>query len=276
MSEPVRITDPSDPRIDVFRSVRDRDLRGRGGLFIAEGVTVLNVLARSRAHRARSVLLSERKLAGLTPLLETLADAEIFVAAQEILDEIAGFHIHRGVLACGERLAEPHAADLLSAATPADIVLVLFGISNHDNMGGLFRSAAAFGAAGVLLDSTCCDPLYRKAIRVSVGAALITPFARLGEGEDALGLLEAHGFAPIALSPAGRTPLHRLARPDRAALLLGAEGPGLPDAILTRAQTVSIPMAGGFDSLNVATAGSIALHHLRFAGAALAGDDEGV
>ena len=276
MTEPVRITDPSDSRIEVFRAVRDRDVRGRTGLFIAEGVTVLNVLARSGANRARSVLVSERKLAGLGLLLSNLTDAEVYVAPQEVLDQIAGFHIHRGVLACGERLAEPQPAEILSATASGAMVLVLFGISNHDNMGGLFRSAAAFGAAGVLLDHTCCDPLYRKAIRVSVGAALIVPFARLAEGEDALTLLEAHRFTPIALSPAGRTPLHRLARPDRTALLLGAEGPGLPEAILARAHTVSIPMAGGFDSLNVATAGSIALHHLSFAGAALAGDDEGV
>jgi tRNA G18 (ribose-2'-O)-methylase SpoU len=147
--------------------------------------------------------------------------------------------------------------------------VVLFGISNHDNMGGIFRNAAAFGASAVLLDTTCCDPLYRKAIRVSVGAALDLPFARLAPEEDPIALLVAHGFAPLALSPSGATALHQLAPPARAAVLLGSEGPGLPEAILARAQTIAIPMAGGLDSLNVATTSGIVLHHLAFGGAGL-------
>ena len=142
------------------------------------------------------------------------------------------------------------------------MVLALFGIGNHDNMGGLMRNAAAFGVDLVLLDATCCDPLYRKAIRVSVGAALVTPFARLDSENDPIAVLEGAGFTPIALSPSGSEQLKDLERPLRAALLLGAEGPGLPAAILARSRTVSIPMAGGFDSLNVATTSGIVLHHL--------------
>ena len=145
-------------------------------------------------------------------------------------------------------------------------MLVLCGIGNHDNMGGLFRNAAAFGVDAVLLDPDCCDPLYRKAIRVSVGASLIIPFAQVGRDEDLLGLLEAAGFTALALSPKGETRLADLKRPARAAVLLGAEGPGLSDAILARARTVSIPMASGFDSLNVATTAGIVLHHLAFGG----------
>jgi tRNA G18 (ribose-2'-O)-methylase SpoU len=179
-----------------------------------------------------------------------------------VMDAIAGFHIHRGILAHGERSAPLSASDLLAAAGPDALVVVLFGIANHDNIGGVFRNAAAFGAAGVLIDPTCCDPLYRKAIRVSVGAALSLPFARLSPGDDAIALLRAHGFTPLALSPAGRTPLKSLSRPLRPAVLLGAEGPGLPPDILARADTISIPMAGAFDSLNVATTSGIVLHHL--------------
>ena len=138
----------------------------------------------------------------------------------------------------------------------------LFGVSNHDNVGGIFRNAAAFGADAVLLDGACCDPLYRKAIRVSVGAALSLPFARLAPGEDAIALLRDHGYTPLALSPAGRTPLKSLVRPPRPAILLGAEGPGLPPGILAGADTIAIPMARDFDSLNVATTSGIVLHHL--------------
>ena len=133
-------------------------------------------------------------------------------------------------------------------------------------MGGVFRNAAAFGADAVILDSQCCDPLYRKAIRVSVGATLTVPFARLDADEDALGLIARHGIEPIALSPKGTLPLADLASPDRVAVLLGSEGDGLPPEVLARARSVRIPMAKGVDSLNVATASGIVLHHLRFGG----------
>jgi tRNA G18 (ribose-2'-O)-methylase SpoU len=151
---------------------------------------------------------------------------------------------------------------LLAQLPPAALVAVLCGIGNHDNMGGIFRNAAAFGAAAILLDATCCDPLYRKAIRVSVGAALTVPTARLSSDADLVGLLEGQGFEVVALSPRGETPLSAFRRRGRTAVLLGAEGPGLPDALMARTRTVSIPMAGGFDSLNVAVTSGIVLHHL--------------
>jgi tRNA G18 (ribose-2'-O)-methylase SpoU len=259
------IDDPQDPRITAYRDVRERDLVGREGQFIAEGEVVLKVLLRGGRQTAQSVLIAEKRLAGLTPLLADLPEAvPVYVAGQKVLDAIVGFPIHRGILAVGRRAPLPSAADLLAGLGPRALVLALFGIANHDNMGGIFRNAAAFGAAAVLLDGDCCDPLYRKAIRVSVGASLIVPTARFAAGEDAVATLLGQGFTPIALSPSGSTTLAGLGRPARAALLLGAEGPGLPAEVMARTRTVSIPMAGGFDSLNVATTSGIVLHHLAF------------
>jgi len=259
----IRIDDPADPRIAAFRDVRERDVAGRENGFIAEGEVVLRVLSRTTLYRTRAVLLAEKRVEKLAPLVGAFsADVPIYWAGQAVMDAIAGFPIHRGILAFGER-GDPPAPDALLADLPARaIVLALFGIANHDNIGGIFRNAAAFGADAVLIDATCCDPLYRKAIRVSVGGALTVPFTRLGGGEDAVGLLARHGFETLALSPAGATRLADLAPPARAAVLLGAEGPGLPDAVLARADAIAIPMAGGFDSLNVATTSGIVLHHL--------------
>ena len=181
------------------------------------------------------------------------------------MDAVVGFPIHRGILALGRRVTAPSATELLAALPDEALVLVLCGIANHDNVGGLFRNAAAFGADAVLLDADSCDPLYRKAIRVSVGAVLTMPFARLARDEDLVEVLAAGGFEALALSPRGETRLADLTRPKRAAVLLGAEGPGLAEAVLARSRTVAIPMATGFDSLNVATTAGIVLHHLRFA-----------
>ena len=252
-----------DPRIAAYRDIRERDLTGRQGRFIAEGEVVLRVLAASAHHRALSVLIDGKRLDKLAPILDALpTDTPVYVASSAVVDAIAGFPLHRGILAIGER-GSPLSADALLASAPERaVVLVLHGIGNHDNMGGLFRNAAAFGAHAVLLDPTSCDPLYRKAIRVSVGAALHVPFARLGEDEDPLALLERHGFAPLALSPSGATTLAELIPPARAAVMLGAEGPGLPVALMARATAVRIPMAQRWDSLNVATTSGIVLHHL--------------
>ena len=261
------IDDADDPRIAAYRQVRERDLVGREGGFIAEGEVVLRACVRGGRTQLASVLLAQKRVEGLRDVLEALpAATSIYAAGQSVLDRIVGFHIHRGVLAHGLRPHMPSAQDLLSGLGPTALVVALFGIGNHDNVGGVFRNAAAFGAGAVLLDGGCCDPLYRKAIRVSVGASLIMPFTRFAAGDDPIDLLEAAGLEPIALSPAGATPLHRLAPPARAALLLGSEGQGLPDALMARCRTVAIPMAGGFDSLNVAVTSGIALHQLVFGG----------
>jgi tRNA G18 (ribose-2'-O)-methylase SpoU len=266
----VLISEPDDPRVAVYRQVRERDLAGREGGFIAEGEVVLRVLLGGGALcRPDSLLIAAKRLPTLTPLLGSLPeDVPVYAAGQAVMDAVVGFPIHRGIMAYGRRPRGFDAAGLLGHVGRAGaLVLVLFGISNHDNMGGLFRNAAAFGADAVLLDATCCDPLYRKAIRVSVGAALKVPFARFGHEVDPLGLLESAGFTALALSPGGEQAVATLTRPGRAAILLGAEGPGLPPDLLKRARTVTIPMAPGWDSLNVATASAIVLHQLTCGGA---------
>jgi tRNA G18 (ribose-2'-O)-methylase SpoU len=261
----IAVTDPLDRRLAPYRDVRERDLVGREGGFIAEGEVVLRVLiAGGGPCRAASLLVADKRLERLTPLIEALPDpVPVYVAAPAVMDAIVGFPIHRGILAHGLRAPDAGAKALLAGLPPRALVLALFGIANHDNMGGIFRNAAAFGADAVLVDSTSCDPLYRKSIRVSVGAALKLPFARLAE--DPLALLADAGFTALALSPRGAEPLAGLARPDRVCVLLGAEGPGLPDALLAGARTVAIPMAPGWDSLNVAAASAIILHELSAA-----------
>jgi tRNA G18 (ribose-2'-O)-methylase SpoU len=260
----VPIADPADPRARPYVAVRERDVVGRGDGFIAEGEVVLRVLlGPGSLARPRSLLIAENRLARLEAMIAPLADdVPVYAASQAVMDAIVGFPIHRGVMAHGVRPPDAGAATLLAAAPPWAIALALFGVSNHDNMGGIFRNAAAFGASAVLIDGACCDPLYRKAIRVSVGAALRVPFARLGPREDVIALLADAGYTPLALSPAAAEPLAGLVRPPRAALLLGAEGPGLPAHLLARSRAIGIAMAAGWDSLNVAAASAIALHEL--------------
>ncbi|HVV95276.1 MAG TPA: RNA methyltransferase [Hyphomicrobiales bacterium] len=268
MPVPVEIDDPADPRIAAYRAIRERDLVGREGRFVAEGEVVLRLLLRSSRFRPESVLIDRRRLPALAALLsEVPSDVPVYAAAQAVIDGVAGFSIHRGVLAMGRRGTEP-AAEALVAALPARArLLVAVGIANHDNMGGLFRNAAAFGVDAVLLDPTACDPLYRKAIRVSVGAALTVPFARAASLDALLDLLARAGIATYALSPEGATDIAALVPPGRFALVVGTEGPGLPEAVLRRLPGLRIPMAGGFDSLNVATAAAVALYALEQAAA---------
>lgn len=262
----VSILDADDPRIAAYRQVRERDLTGRDGGFIVEGEVVLRKAVSAGRHALDSVLLAEHRVEKLGDAVAALPlETPVYAAPQQVLEHIVGFPIHRGILAHGRRAPDVPVRTLTGTLGKKALVLVLFGIGNHDNMGGAFRNAAAFGADAVLLDPSCCDPLYRKAIRVSVGAALAVPFARFEDGEDPVETLTAAGVEPIALSPRGETMLSALKPPARAALLLGSEGPGLPEAILSQCRTVSIPMARGFDSLNVATTAGIALHHLVFA-----------
>lgn len=259
------IADPDDPRVAPYRAVRERDLVGREGRFVVEGEVVLRLaLARGR-FGLESLLLSPARATALADALATLPEGvPVYCAEPAVMAAIAGFAIHRGVLAIGLRGEEPDADALLSTLPEEALVVALVGLANHDNVGGVFRNAAAFGADAVLLDAQSCDPLYRKAIRVSVGAALTVPFARAGAPLALLDALERAGIEPIALSPRGRERTEALAAdpPRRAALILGAEGPGLPDALIARARTASIAMAGDFDSLNVAVASGIALHAL--------------
>jgi tRNA G18 (ribose-2'-O)-methylase SpoU len=263
MSDIIPIDDSADPRIAAYTNIRERDLLGREGMFIAEGEVVLRVLLTRSRHQPVSVFIAEKRVPSLAPLIAALPDpVPVYTAHQEIMDRIAGIHLHRGVLALGRRSPPVSAEQLLAAAGPQAIVLCLFGIANHDNVGGIFRNAAAFGADAVILDTASCDPLYRKAIRVSVGGSLTIPFARFGPGDDAVDLLARHGFAALALTPNGAVSLEALPIAERIAVLLGSEGAGLPAEILARAKTVRIPMAADFDSLNVATTSGIVLFEL--------------
>ena len=259
----IPIEDPDDPRVAAYRDVRERDLVGRQHLFVAEGEVVLRALARSRFVEPVSVLLAQKRVAAQQPILSQLDDAvPVYCAADAVMDQIAGFPMHRGILALGRRRAVHSAAALLIDLPQTATVLVLCGIANHDNMGGLFRNAAAFGAQAVLLDAECCDPLYRKAIRVSVGAALLVPFGHFQRGEDFVSLLKASQVRPLALSPSGVTRLTAIRPAGRTALILGTEGAGLSAEVMAQCETVAIPMATDFDSLNVATSAGIVLHHL--------------
>ena len=199
----VPIDDPDDPRIAVYRQVRERDLVGRGGGFIAEGEVVLRVLLGPASRfAAASLLVAEKRLERLAPLLARVdPEVPVYAAGQAVMDAIVGFHIHRGILAHGLRGPEPDAETLMRGLPPRAVVLMMFAIANHDNLGGLFRNAAAFGADAVLLDAASCDPLYRKAIRVSVGAALSAPFARLAADQDPLGSAGPHRFRGYRAQP---------------------------------------------------------------------------
>lgn len=258
----IAVADPADARVAPYRAVRDRDLARGDGLFVAEGEVVVRVLLSGRSRfRARSLLVADAA-AGRALAAEFGASLPVYVASREVMDAIVGFPIHRGILAVAGRGEPAAAADVVPAAGGA-LVLVLCGIANHDNVGGAFRNAAAFGADAVLLDAASCDPLYRKAIRVSAGASLIVPFSRGGDPGALLSRLDGAGFGIVTLSPNGPDLMETGAWPGRTALVVGSEGRGLPEAVLRRWPPVRIAMRPGFDSLNVATASGIALHAAR-------------
>ena len=260
----IPIATADDPRIAPYRVLKDRELDRGHGRFIVEGTIALEKLIRTRRFPIDSLFLCDKRTATLDALIADLDPSiPVYVAPQPVMDALAGYHLHRGVLALATRSAEP-TIDQLVASLPSGplTLLVLIGLSNHDNVGGCFRNAAALGASAVLLDETSCDPLYRKAIRVSSGAALSLPFAQGGGGASLLSALHAEGIETWSLSPTGGETLQSLTPSERLAIVLGAEGPGLPADLMSRSRRVSIPMAGGMDSLNVATAGAIALSHV--------------
>jgi len=269
-ADPVRIEDPADPRIAGFVSIRERDLTGRDGLFIAEGTVVLRMLgqaaARANGFAAEAILLLENRLAGIADLLEAFPPGvPVYVASVAVFDAIAGFNMHRGVLALGRKPAAAAEAGLLGRLPETSLVLAGCGLSNHDNVGSIFRNAAAFGADAVFLDETSCDPLYRKAIRVSVGSVLAVPFARRLPAQAMLRGLADAGFEIWGLSPRGEVPVSAIPAARRIALVLGTEGEGLPQGVLASFRTARIPQRPGLDSLNVATASGIALYEIASA-----------
>lgn len=265
MSEIIRIEDADDPRIAEFVGIRERDLTRGEGRFIAEGTVVLRMLAAAHAagqrFRAEKILLLENRLDGVSDILAAFPpEVPVHVASSQVLDRIAGFHLHRGVLALGRRIETPSPGELLGNLPERALVVAAFGISNHDNIGSIFRNAAAFGADAVLLDDACCDPLYRKALRVSVGSVLSVPYSRAGSMEEILTSLSAASFDVWGLSPAGEREVSAVPAAARMALITGTEGEGLPPAILSTIRTARIAQAPGLDSLNAATATGIALY----------------
>jgi tRNA G18 (ribose-2'-O)-methylase SpoU len=261
------ITGIDDRRVDAYRGVRDGELVRARGLFVAEGRLVVRRVLEDRRFRLHSVLVTQTALDDLSPALaSTECDVPVLVASASELAGIAGYDVHRGCLALVHR-PPPIAIDGLIAS--ASTLVVLEAVTNADNVGGVFRNAAAFGADGVLLSPTCCDPLYRKAIRTSMGAALRVGFAR-ADAEDWPGVLKRvrrAGFTIVALTP--REPSETLetfaarTRPSKIALVVGTEGAGLTPAVEGAADhRVRIPISGEVDSLNVAVAAGIVLYRL--------------
>ncbi|MDQ1519317.1 MAG: hypothetical protein QOI55_390 [Actinomycetota bacterium] len=253
-----------DPRIADYVALSDPDLRRRveedGRFFIAEGPLVVRTLLATDRH-VRSVLVTPPQLDALADTLEGL-DAPIYVVQPDVMRATVGFDLHRGAVAAADRYKLPALGGVLDGARR---VAILERVNDHENLGGLFRNAAAFGVDAVLLCPQCSDPLYRRSVRVSIGHVLTVPWTRAAPWPDALDEVRSHGFRLLALSPASdATTIHDVAAgpDDKVALLLGAEGPGLSASALAHAVTrVRIPMARGVDSLNVAVAAAIAFHH---------------
>ena len=261
------VADLDDPRLADYRHLREPSrrmgLERSRGIFIVEGHRSLEALLAS-PYRMRSVLVTTDHAGRVEPLVAD--DVPIYALPARSIEALSGVHFHRGVLAVGERPAERAVDDVVGGARR---VLVLEAVNDHENVGSLFRNAAAFGVDAVVLDPTSADPLYRRATRVSLGHVLRVPFARVATGAwpGALSGLRAAGIQTVALTPALHAePLGALVahQPHRVALLVGAEGPGLSDAALSAAdRLVRIPMVHGVDSINVATAVAIALSALH-------------
>lgn len=258
----IEITDPADPRLADYRDLRDVELRkhleAEHGLFLAEGEKVVR-RALEAGFAPRSLLMAPRWLDGLADVLAT-TDAPCYVLDEAMAEEVTGFHVHRGALASLERRPLPPVADVLDGARS---VLVLEDIVDHTNVGAILRSGAALGFDAVLLSPRCADPLYRRAIKVAMGAVFTMPWTRLPDWYDALPDLSAAGFTTVALTLApDSTPVEEaVAGVERLALVLGSEGHGLSTRWEQSAdRRAIIPMREGIDSLNVAAATAVACY----------------
>jgi tRNA G18 (ribose-2'-O)-methylase SpoU len=261
------VADARDARLDDYRELRDPERRLARGQFVAETRDVVASLIGCGRFPVESVLLTEASLAALGRAVDALpASTPVYVASHATIQAVVGFRFHRGCVAVGRRGTEPSLSDVL-AADPRLLVLCE-DLVNPDNVGGVFRNALAFGADAVLLSSRCCDPLYRKVVRVSMGAVLRVPFARLSDWPGSIATLRQAGFAVLALTTSGGVDVGELgALPERLAVLLGGEADGLSPASREAASMrVTIPMVRGVDSLNVATAAGIVLWRLRAGG----------
>ncbi|GAA2624989.1 TrmH family RNA methyltransferase [Paractinoplanes durhamensis] len=258
-----RVESADDPRIADYRALTDLELRTRweppNGLFIAEGELVIR-RALKAGYRLRSILVDEKR----TEQFADLADDDVvYAGTPDLLEAITGFHVHRGVLGSFHRRELPSVGELVTSARR---LVVLEGLNTHTNLGALFRSAAALGIDAIVLSPNCADPLYRRAVRVSMGEVFAIPYAKAEAWPEALKVVRDAGFRLLALTPgADSVMLQELGAADRErpALMLGAEGPGLTRAALAASDVrVAIPMQNGVDSLNVATAAAIAFWEL--------------
>jgi len=260
------VTDLGDPRLSDYTRLRDVELRksleAERGLFLAEGEKVIR-RAIAAGHPIRSVLTTRR---WLRTLEDVLGDATVYVVDDEVMSAVAGFQVHRGALASMARLPLPPTSEVVAGARR---LVVLEDIVDHANVGAIFRCAAALGMHGVILSPRCADPLYRRAVKVSMGAVFSVPYARMDNWYTGLDELREAGFRTLALTPdQSVTPLDEVKDADRVALLLGTEGDGLSSRWLDQAdERVCIPMSpramdAGVDSLNVVAAAAIACHTL--------------
>jgi len=260
----VDVADAADPRLDDFRDLnsidRRPDLPTGKGLVIAEGVLVVQRMLASR-FTPRALLGTGRRLAELGADLDGL-DAPFYRVTAEVMADVVGFHLNRGVLASASRAAELTVPQVLDGATT---VAVLEGVNDHENLGSVFRNAAGLGVDAVVFGSGCADPLYRRAVRVSMGHALLVPFAKAKDWPNDLKLLQDKTFRVLALTPEPAAPSLADAMTglsgQRVAILVGAEGPGLQERTMRSSDLrVRIPMSRGTDSLNVATAAALAFY----------------
>jgi len=260
MPAPFAIDSLDDPRVADYQHVADHQHMLDRGLFIAEGRLVVRRLIDLRQWSIASILLTPAAAENLNDVLH-LTDSPIYLVDQALMNAIAGFNIHRGCLALAHR-PTPATLDRI-AAGPLSRVLVMEGVNNPDNVGGLFRSAAAFGVELVVLGPNCGDPLYRKAIRTSMAASLVVPFVTAPQWPDAITDLRTDGFTVASLTPRhDALPLMDLPRHAKLALVVGAEGDGLTEpAMAASTFRVCIPTTAAVDSLNVTTAASIAMYH---------------
>ena len=270
-----RVTDLTADGLADYSRLTDVALRRvsepEGGLYIAESTKVIT-RALAAGHRPRSVLLQEQWLDDVAPLLERFPDVPVFVGESALLEQLTGYHLHRGALAAMHRPELPDPRELLAGARR---VVVLEDIVDHTNVGAIFRSVAGLGADAVLVSPRCADPLYRRSVRVSMGTVLQVPWTRLPEWDEAAPLLHDAGFGIAALALADdAVPLdvYAAGAPERVALVFGAEGDGLSRRALAAADTVvTIPMLHGVDSLNVASASAVVLWAMRPAESGAAG-----
>ncbi|HJR38537.1 MAG TPA: RNA methyltransferase [Nocardioidaceae bacterium] len=262
MAELIEIHDADDPRLADYRDLRDVELRkhleAEHGLFLAEGEKVVR-RAVEGGFTPRSFLMAPRWLEGLSDVLDS-TDAPCFVVSEDLAEQVTGFHVHRGALASLERTPLRSVAEVIDGART---VVVLEDVVDHTNVGAIFRSAAALGVDAVLLSPRCADPLYRRSIKVAMGAVFSVPYARMEEWYDGVNALSQAGFTTVALTLAeDAVEIEKaVAGREKVALLLGSEGPGLsPRWMATADVRAVIPMAAGVDSLNVAAATAVACY----------------